>query len=341
MLFESRKGRFLFARGNLSSIVEGKIPSRRVNRDVTQAESDELCALLSLGIQQKTGIPCIFKSYSTYRLAISIDLGAVEPSDRIGNTDPGYATEADYAVPSIESNFEVVWSAPLDDDPRARHSATVVNEITRVAHELLDQHPINRTRRHDGRLPINHVLMRDFGVSLPNVDSFLSRWGLRAKYFHDLPVELGVAKYLGMDHEEAGCKAANVEAYTSAARLISRDVGSYDLVVFHVKGPDEPGHDGDWRKKVTAIEAVDAGLFGIIGPLLNEYDANLCVTSDHATCWAIGTHTSDRVPLILRPSRSDRTALGLRLTERDCARGTVSIKSAWELMPLLTIGLGQ
>jgi 2,3-bisphosphoglycerate-independent phosphoglycerate mutase len=328
---EMRPGR-LYARGNLSSLVDGHVPSRRVNRDVSQAEADLVCSILNENVPREAGVQCRFVSYSTYRLAVEIDLG--EPvSDAISGTDPGYAGD-EFGVPRVERGFAPVTSHPLESSAASRRSSDAVNNIAGACHAALDGHELNTERVNDGRLPINHVLLRDFGVGLPTVQSFEHRWGVRAKYFQDLPVELGVARYLGMATEEAGCRSVTVEVFRDAIDRVLRDVCDYGLICFHVKGPDEPGHDGDWRAKIRAIETVDQGLFQhLVGPI-ERGSCRVAVTADHATCWAAGTHTADKVPVIVT-GRDDRTR-ALRFTESACsAAATLPINGAWELMETL------
>lgn len=323
----------LYARGNLSSLVDHRIPSRRVNRDVTQEEADAAVGRLNNQVPEIVGFHCRFKSYSTYRLAIEIDLGASQASDAITSTDPGYASD-EFATPAAQSDFPPSPSRPLEDSAAARFSAEAVNRLTEACARVLDQDPQNEPRRRAGRLPVNYVLMRDFGLALPGVTAFSQRWGVSAKYFHDLPVELGVARYLGMDDEEAGCASVAPAAFLDAGERLVRDLDRYEFICFHVKGPDEPGHNGDWRDKVHSIEIVDGSLFAIVAAELEARPTmRVAVTSDHATCWSVGTHTSDAVPLIVADRSPRRTSL--RLTEQECRAGVLDVQNAWSLMPRL------
>jgi 2,3-bisphosphoglycerate-independent phosphoglycerate mutase len=328
----------LYARGNLSSLVRGRIPSRRVNRDVSQDEADTATRLLNQLVPDIVGLPCRFTSYSTYRLAIELELGEANVSDAITSTDPGYA-ETEFATPPAQQDFPPARSKALSRSPGALRSADVVNRVADACSKVLDDGLDNESRVAAGRLPINYILMRDFGASLPEVPSFAARWGASAKYFHDLPVESGVARYLGMDEEVAGCSSVTERALADAGGRLLRDADRYDFLCFHVKGPDEPGHNRDWREKVDVIETVDAGLFSLIGTAWGERnDLRVVVTSDHATCWGAGTHTADPVPLIVA-TRNGRDP-GLRLSEQSCANGTLGIARAWTLMPSL-FGAGR
>ena len=73
-------------------------------------------------------------------------------------------------------------------------------------------------------------------------------------------------------------------------------MGDYDFVYVHLKGPDEPGHDGDFEGKKKAIEDIDAGFFSRLGDLSSSF---LCVTADHSTPCLVKGHTDDPVPMLI------------------------------------------
>jgi 2,3-bisphosphoglycerate-independent phosphoglycerate mutase len=332
VIFGGMRPGCVYARGNLSAMVDGRVISRRVNRDITQAEADAICILLNRAVPGLSATPCHFKSYSTYRLAVEITVGDA-PTDAVTGTDPGYS-EDEFAVPKPQDGFAPAMSRALERTAAANRVANAVNAITRACHTVLERADLNAKRRAAGRLPVNHVLLRDFGVSLPSAEPFSDRWGLTAKYYHDLPVELGVARYLHMDEEKANCGAVNRRVFEDAASRLVGDLAKYDFICFHVKGPDEPGHDGNWKAKVRAIEIVDEGLFARLALELDRRPVTLAITSDHATCWAVRTHTGDPVPIIVTGTGTPDGRL--RLSEAACAQGTFPITEAWKVMTGLT-----
>jgi 2,3-bisphosphoglycerate-independent phosphoglycerate mutase len=99
-----------------------------------------------------------------------------------------------------------------------------------------------------------------------------------------------------------------------------------------LKGPDEPGHDGDFEGKKKAIEDIDAGFFSRLGDLSSSF---LCVTADHSTpCLAKG-HTDDPVPILISGPgvRSDGS---MRFTEAYAKKGKFgTIKHGYEIMRIL------
>jgi 2,3-bisphosphoglycerate-independent phosphoglycerate mutase len=99
-----------------------------------------------------------------------------------------------------------------------------------------------------------------------------------------------------------------------------------------LKGPDEPGHDGDFEGKKKAIEDIDAGFFSRLGNLSSSF---LCVTADHSTpCLAKG-HTDDPVPILISGSgvHSDGS---MRFTEACAKKGKFgTINHGYEIMKIL------
>ena len=64
----------------------------------------------------------------------------------------------------------------------------------------------------------------------------------------------------------------------------------------HVEAPDEAGHNGDLREKITAIERFDYYVVGaILESLKKEDDFRVLVMPDHATPVSRRTHTADEV----------------------------------------------
>src|SRR6266566_4320805 len=51
----------------------------------------------------------------------------------------------------------------------------------------------------------------------------------------------------------------SLEDYRKRAELVLRLAGEYDFVYVHLKGPDEPGHDGLYDLKKQRIEEIVGG----------------------------------------------------------------------------------
>jgi 2,3-bisphosphoglycerate-independent phosphoglycerate mutase len=117
--------------------------------------------------------------------------------------------------------------------------------------------------------------------------------------FVEMPVELGIARLMGMGVVEAPTGIPPVEQYEAWAELALEALGGYDGLYIHIKGPDVPAHDGDHEAKIASIESIDAAFFT---PLLDDLDlagAVVAVTADHSTSCARKAHTDGPVPLLV------------------------------------------
>jgi 2,3-bisphosphoglycerate-independent phosphoglycerate mutase len=87
-----------------------------------------------------------------------------------------------------------------------------------------------------------------------------------------------------------------LEGYAQRAQKALELSSKYGLVYVHLKGPDEPGHDGDFDGKRKSIEDIDAGFFAGLQGLDSRL---LCVTADHSTPCILKGHSDDPVPLLV------------------------------------------
>src|SRR5437899_10932614 len=158
-------------------------------------------------------------------------------------------------------------------------------------------------------VPANFVLMRDAGTSKPQVDKFHARWGLDSLMVADLPAELGIGRLLGMDVRELE-PGTRPDDYRKRAELVLDSVGKYGFVYVHLKGPDEPGHDGLFDLKRERIEEIDKGFFSVVAKSPRLKDLVAAVTGDHSTPVEDMCHSDDaaRVRLLDEKAISDGSA---------------------------------
>src|SRR5438093_167809 len=173
--------------------------------------------------------------------------------------------------------YDIPKCDPMDDSPEAVKSAALVNEFGFKTRQVLDTHSVNQQRRKQGKKPANFVLMRDAGTTRPDVQGFREKWGLKAVMIADLPAELGIGRLLGMNVREIP-PGTSLEDYRKRAELVLRLAGEYDFVYVHLKGPDEPGHDGLYDLKKQRIEEIDSGFFSHLRMAAKLQRTLLCVT---------------------------------------------------------------
>lgn len=307
---------------------------RRAGRSLTTEEAKALAKALDgmdLGIY---GGYVRVAATVGHRGVVVVGSKEVRLSDEVDNTDPAYRRVGKLSVAAENYVPRVKDCVPLKNTEEAKTTCELVNKFIREAVKILNNHPVNIEREKKGLPKANAILLRDAGGSLPKVRPIRETFGLKFGAVVEMPVELGIARLLGMDVAEVGPPSEDKEKdyevrLNAAVDLLNRN----DVVYVHLKGPDEPGHDGDVERKVKAIEAIDKYF---VEPLIRRIDLNqhyLLVTSDHATPPSVGVHTDDPVPVVITGGSLTPDST-LRLTELDCAEGSLGVIShGWELLP--------
>ena len=173
--------------------------------------------------------------------------------------------------------------------------------------------------------------MRDAGTKPPKVKTLREKFGFRCVAVADMPVELGIAKVVGMD-VEVFPPDRSLEGYSHRAEKAVELAARYELVYVHLKGPDEPGHDGDFDGKKRSIEDIDKGFFSHLPKLGSML---LCVTADHSTPCAVKGHSDDPVPLLVTGSKIKSDG-SMRFTENYGRMGKLgTIRHGHEVLKML------
>ncbi|MGH2750239.1 MAG: alkaline phosphatase family protein [Actinomycetota bacterium] len=277
------------------------IVDRRVGRDLTSEEARALAE----EVQGKVTLDRAtfeFRATVGHRgiLVLRSDEGPL--SAEIENSDPAYGRHGSLGVALETFDNEVVKVAPVEgreNDEAAIRASKLTNTWLRRSFKVLDTSEINARRKGEGKLPGNFILTRDGGDHVPKLVPFKVRFGPEMGCFVEMPVELGIARLLGMGVVEAPTGLPPREQYEKWAELALEAIGGFDGLYIHIKGPDIPAHDGDHDAKVRSIEDIDGYFFT---PLLDSLDlkkAVIAVTADHSTSCARRAHTDSPVPLLI------------------------------------------
>jgi 2,3-bisphosphoglycerate-independent phosphoglycerate mutase len=301
----------LALRAGFATVDDDKLVDRRAGRNLSTEEARQLAAAVNSQVRLKNGTRFQFQATVGHRAVVLFRADSNRFSSEISNFDPAYVRSGKISIAQPGAKeYEIPKCEPLDDSAQAVKSAALVNEFGFKTRQVLDSHPINLQRRARGKKPANFILMRDAGTTKPTVEGFRDKWGLKAAMIADLPAELGIGRILGMDVREIP-PGTSLEDYRKRAELVLRLAGEYDFVYVHLKGPDEPGHDGLYDLKKQRIEEIDGGFFSHLRQAAKLQRTVLCVTCDHSTPWKDKGHSDDPVPILvaggsLKPDRSNR-----------------------------------
>ena len=327
----------LAIRCNFATVRDWEIVDRRVGRSLTTEEAVKLAEAINRQVEL-TSHPCDleFKATVGHRAVLVLKGRGFKLSANISNTDPAYTKLGGLGVAEAEPSRRIKWSVPLDESVEARRAAELVNEFTMKSREVLEAHPVNAKREAEGKPKANAVLCRDAGDRLPRLEPMEKLYGLSFACLADMPVEKGIARLAGMSVVELPPPSGDPRAdYELRLRRLLSLAESYDAFYIHLKGPDEPGHDGDAERKVKALELVDESFFK---PLLDSIDLSrvvLCVTSDHATPCSLKAHSDDPVPVAVCGGGVEPDDVPY-FSEATCAKGRLGLlEHGVELMPLL------
>ncbi len=324
----------LALRCNFATVENNQILDRRAGRNVSTIEAKELVEAVNNDSTLKDLVDFRLQATIGHRCALVFRSGGLKFSDAVSNLDPAYSRKGKVSIAKsgVKLPTPVPKCVPLAKTKAAAKSAQLLNQFAARVYEVLQDHPVNVQRKSRGFLPANFLLMRDAGTKTPKVKTLTQKFGLKAVALADMPVELGIAKVVGMDIEVFP-PDRSVEGYSQRARKAIKLSERYDLIYVHLKGPDEPGHDGDFDGKRKSIEDIDKGFFSALGDLGMR---TMCVTADHSTPCITKGHSDDPVPLLmLGPGISPDGSS--RFTEGYARKGKLGVvKHAYEVLRILT-----
>ena len=333
----------LALRVNFATVEGYNIIDHRVGRNLSTEEAKELAQAINAEVKL-TIVPATFEFKSTtgHRGVLVIRSKEGKLCGEIENVDPAYYRKGKLSVAKDKAEkFDdiVQESKPVEgyeNNPEAQNAAELVNEFVKKSHDVLENHPINKKRAAEGKLKANMILARGAGDCLPKFPPFKERFGINFATFVEMPVERGIAKAMNIEIVELPQPSGDLAAdYQLRAKMALDEIKNYDGLYIHIKGPDEPAHDGKVKEKIKSIELIDQNFFE---PLLTDLDlkqAIITVTADHSTPCIKKSHSDDPVPLLIVGGdvEPDNTT---NFSEKECAKGSLGlIEKGTKLVPKL------
>lgn len=329
----------LALRCNFATLGQGKeIIDRRVARSLTTEEARELSKAANEQVKLES-YPSTFEFRNTlgHRAVLLIKSKGKPLSSNITNSDPAYIMVNGLGVALAKVEMVLKTCEPTDNTEAAKVSAALVNEFIDKTHKLWDSHPINVKRAAEGKLKANVVLTRDAGHLLPKFFNINEKYKVDFACLADMHAERGIAQLAGMDSMLLPPPSVNLQKDCEIRVKALLDIlPKHDCFYIHLKGPDEPGHDGNCVLKTQIISAIDKYFFG---PLLKQISLKenlICITTDHATPCSLKVHSDTPVPVLISGDKIVGSNKVVKFSEKECAKGSLGIiDHGCELMPKL------
>ncbi len=198
------------------------------------------------------------------------------------------------AAPHDVSGQSIKKNLPKGDN------AEIIVKLMLDSKELLSNHEINQVRLDLKENPANMIWLWGQGLK-PVMPKFKDKFGLSGSVISAVDLIKGLGRILGLEVINVpGATGYYDTDYEAKAKAAIKSLKKNDFVFVHVEAPDEAGHNGDLREKLTAIERFDQL---VVGPFL-EYakakpDCRIMIMPDHATPLALKTHTAEEIPFAL------------------------------------------
>jgi len=325
-------------RCNFSTLGEGKnLLDRRAGRSLTTEEAVELAAAANQQIKLES-YPATFELKATLgHRAVALIKSKEKPlSGKISNSDPAYAIINGLGVAQEKVEMILKTVEPLENTEEAKNAANLTNELIKKTHELWENHPVNQKRAAEGLLKANALLTRDASSQLPKFFNINQHYGVNFASLADMHTERGIAKLAGMEANLLPPPSGDLQHdYEVRVKALLEVLPKYDCFYIHLKGPDEPGHDGNYELKTKIISAVDKYFFGPLLKQISLKETLFCITSDHATPCELKVHSDTPVPVLISGD-SLGSSDAVKFGERECAKGSLGLLDhAYYLMPKL------
>ena len=326
-------------RVNFATVAEDSrtIKDRRVGRNLSTEEATALSKEINTKVTLSSAT-FEFKNTIGHRGILVIRGIRSKLSGWITNTDPAYDREGVFGVAKEKFENFVAQSEPMpgyENSPEAIEAAKLLNEFTQKSNKVLNEAAVNKKRVSEGKMPGNVILSRDAGDHLPKFPPIGACFNVKFGSFVQMPVEKGIALLTGIDIIDVPDSTGHLDVdYPVWAKIALETIDKYDGIYIHIKGPDEPAHDGDYKLKKDIIEAIDKYFFTNLLAGLDINDTIIAITADHSTVCAIKAHSADPVPLLvsggnIKPDGS------MSFSEKAAKLGSIGELLGRGIMPLL------
>jgi len=279
---------------------EGRVLDRRAGRISTET-NQRLCKTIMDEVQMEDGIEVFVVTERDHR-ALLVLRGPGLSAD-LTDTDPG--------ITGVKPTF------PTPRSNEATGTAALVQSFLDQARAILCDEQAN------------FMLLRGFDTLRP-IEAFPNRYLLKARGIASYPMYLGLSKIVGMDVSPA------TAGWMESVEDLKANWYDYDYFYLHQKPTDSAGEDGDFERKIAAIEQVDQTI-----PEIASLGAGvICITGDHATPAPLKRHSWHPVPFLMWGESVGMDRVD-RFDEEAARHGAFGYQYAKDLMAFMLAAAGR
>lgn len=230
--------------------------------------------------------------------------------------------DAQGAAPLVTTPPHDIPGRPWEQSLPRGAGAQALTTLMLESRKILIDHEVNQARRAAGLRPATMAWIWGQG-SPTTMPAFRERFGIRGAITTAVDLLAGIAQCIGWDRlpVPGATSYHHDNNYAAQGAHAAAALDHYDLVVAHVESPDEASHQGDWRTKVAAIEAIDRH---VVAPMLSKLESfgtagghasaqqrgptagwRILLAPDHYTLVSTRQHDSTPPPFLIAGTQID------------------------------------
>ena len=221
---------------------------------------------------------------------------------------------------------------PVANDLPSGPGSDLLRSLMDFSQPLFATHPVNLGRKSQDKLPATQVWLWGLGKT-PSLTPFFELHRKRGAMITAVDLLRGLAALIGWERIEVPGATGYLDTdYAAKGRYAIEALQSTDIICVHIEATDEASHEGDFRKKIEALENIDRHIVGPLHAALQTCgDYRILVSPDHPTTCRIKTHQHGDVPLAICGSRISADA-ATTYDEIVAASSRLAFPKGWELM---------
>lgn len=220
---------------------------------------------------------------------------------------------------------------------QSKHTAEILNELTRKSQRLLENHPINIKRQEEGKDKANSIWLWSPGYK-PTMEKMTEKYPINSgSVISAVDLIKGIGVYAGLNVIQVdGATGLHDTNYEGKAQAAIQALKNEDFVYLHIEASDEAGHEGNVPLKIKTVEYLDQRIVAPIITALQTWDTpfKIAILPDHPTPCATRTHTNKPVPFLIYCSEEMEGDKVTKYDEDSCQQGSYGLLKGEEFIQL-------